>query len=70
MVLVAGGYFLCEWPLYGIAAAAASVPANIIQGIGGLVIGIILYPVLIAVPDVRRIAQETGTQTQRPVSGE
>ena len=33
MVLVAGGYFLCEWPLYGIAA-------------------------------------ETGTQTQRPVSGE
>lgn len=58
MVLVAGGYFLCECPLYGMAAAAASVPANLIQGIGGLVIGIILYPVLIAIPDIRRIAQE------------
>ncbi len=58
MALVAGGYFLCECPLYGISAAAASVPANIIQGIGGLVISIVLYPILIAVPDIRRIAQE------------
>lgn len=58
MALVAGGYFLCECPLYGIAAATASVPANIIQGIGGLVISIVLYPILIAVPDIRRIAQE------------
>ncbi len=57
IVLVAGGYFLCEWPLYGI-AAAASVPANIIQGISGLVIGALLYPVLLTVPDIRRIAHE------------
>ena len=60
MILVAGGYFLCECPLYGVAAAAASVPANLIQGIGGLVIGAILYPVLIAIPDIRRIAQEAN----------
>lgn len=58
IILVAGGYFLCECPLYGVAAAAASIPANIIQGIGGLVIACLLYPALIAIPDVRRIACE------------
>lgn len=58
IVLVAGGYFLCEIFLYSTAAALASVPANIIQGIGGLVISTILYPVLLAVPDIRRAAQE------------
>lgn len=62
IILVAGGYFLCECPLYGIAAAAASVPSNIIQGIGGLMIGIVLYPILIAIPDIRRIAQEAKAQ--------
>lgn len=62
IVLVAGGYFLCECVLYGVAAAAASIPANIVQGIGGLVIGMILYPVLIAIPDIRRIAKEANAQ--------
>lgn len=57
MILVAGGYFLCESVLYGIAASAASVPANVIQGIGGLVISLVLYPVLLAIPDIRRLAQ-------------
>lgn len=58
IILVAGGYFLCESVIYGAAAAAASVPANLIQGVSGLVIGLLLYPVLIAVPDIRRIAHE------------
>lgn len=58
IILVAGGYFLCECLIYGAAAAAASVPANLIQGISGLVIGLLLYPVLMTVPDIRRIAQE------------
>lgn len=56
IVLVAGGYFLCEVMLYGAAAAAASVPANVIQGISGLILGTALYPVLLAVPDVRQLA--------------
>ncbi len=60
VILVAGGYFCCEVFLYGAAAAAASVPANIIQGIGGLVMGTALYPVLIAVPDIRRMAYKAG----------
>ena len=42
IILVAGGYFVCEYFIYG-AGAAASIPANIIQGIGGLVISCILY---------------------------
>ena len=35
IILVAGGYFVCEFFIYG-AGAAASIPANIIQGVGGL----------------------------------
>lgn len=62
IVLVAGGYFLCECVLYGVPAAAASVPANVIQGIGGLVIGVVLYPVLIAIPDIRRIVKEADAR--------
>lgn len=58
IILVAGGYFLCESLIYGVAASAASVPANLIQGVSGLVIGMLLYPVLMTVPDIRRIAQE------------
>ena len=57
IVFVAGGYFICEFFLYG-SGAAASIPANIIQGIGGLIISAVLYPVLIAIPDVRQAAYE------------
>lgn len=55
IILVAGGYFVCESFIYG-AGAAASIPANIIQGIGGLVISCILYPILISIPNVRQTA--------------
>ena len=47
-ILVAGGYFVCEFLIYG-AGAAASIPANIIQGVGGLVI-----------PNVRQTAVAAG----------
>lgn len=55
ILLVAGGYCLCESFIYGLAAAAASVPANLIQGASGLVISTALYPLLTAVPDMRRM---------------
>ena len=58
IILVDGGYFLCESFMYGAAGAAASIPANIIQGIGGLIIACVLYPILIAIPDVRQVAYE------------
>ena len=59
IILVAGGYFVCEFFIYG-AGAAASIPANIIQGTGGLVISCILYPILISIPNVRQTAVAAG----------
>ena len=59
IILVAGGYFVCEFFIYG-AGAAASIPANIIQGVGGLVISCILYPILISFPNVRQTAVAAG----------
>ena len=58
IILVAGGYFVCEYFIYG-AGAAASIPANIIQGVGGLVISCILYPILISIPTVRQMTAAT-----------
>lgn len=46
IIVVAGGYCLCEIFLYGPGAALASVPGNIIQGVSGLIISSALYPVL------------------------
>ena len=59
IILVAGGYFVCEFFIYG-AGAAASILANIIQGVGGLVISCILYPILISIPNVRQTAVAAG----------
>lgn len=59
IILVAGGYFVCESFIYG-AGASASIPANIIQGTGGLVISCILYPILISIPNVRQTAVAAG----------
>ena len=56
IIFVAGGYFLCEIPLYTAAAAAVSIPANLIQGAGGLVIATVLYPALHAIPDLNKMA--------------
>ena len=50
IILVAGEYFI-----YG-AGAFASVPANLVQGIGGLILSAVLYPILIAIPDVKQTA--------------
>ena len=55
IILVAGGYCLCEYFIYG-AGAFASVPANLGQGIGGLILSAVLYPILIAIPDVKQTA--------------
>lgn len=55
VVLVAGGYCFCESFIYGVPAAVASVPANLIQGASGLVISTALFPLLAAVPDMRQM---------------
>lgn len=46
IVLVAGGYFIFEAMLYGAAGAAVSIVPNVIQGVSGLVLSFVLYPVL------------------------
>lgn len=61
ILLVAGGYFLCESVLYGAAGAAASIPANLVQGLGGLIISAVLYPALISIPDIGQLAMRTRT---------
>ncbi len=68
MILVAVGYFVCEIPLYSFAAAAASVPSNLVQGIGGLAISLVLYPALAAIPDFRVTAPEDYRNSTRPSS--
>ena len=50
------GYFAYEGPALGYgAAAAASIPGNAIQGAAGVVVGILAYKALSAVPAVRRM---------------
>ena len=44
--------------MYGM-SAAASIPANFIQGVSGLAIAAVLYPVLIAIPDINQMALRT-----------
>ncbi len=39
------GYFLVECLMYGASAAAAAVVPNMVQGIGGVVIGAVLIPI-------------------------
>jgi len=55
MVLVAGGYYGYEIFFYGVMGALASVPANLIQGVSGLVLALVLYPVLHAIPEFRNL---------------
>ncbi len=55
VIFVAFGYFFCESFLYGVAGAAASIPANLIQGLGGMLIAMVLYPVVISIREVREI---------------
>lgn len=45
VIIVAGGYFSFELLIYG-KGAVASVPANIVQGVSGLVISTLLLPVI------------------------
>ncbi|MEE1243821.1 ECF transporter S component [Frisingicoccus sp.] len=53
-VIVAAGYCFFEYFMYG-SGAFASVPANLIQGLSGLVISTILLPLLKQVPDFKSI---------------
>ena len=44
----------------GIAYSAAGVPANIVQGVTGIVIACVLLPILGKIPDVRAWIRDGG----------
>lgn len=54
IIFVCGGYFVFEYFIYGL-AAAASIPSNAIQGVSGLIIAFVLSPVLSAIPNVKQL---------------
>ena len=56
-VIVVVGYFCFEFVIYQ-GGAFASVPANIIQGLSGLVISSLLLPVLLTIPAFRGLLSE------------
>ena len=46
-VIMVLGYFAFECILYGFAGSIIGVPANLIQGVGGVVIAVVLYDALL-----------------------
>ncbi len=44
-IVMASGYFVFEGFLYGFAASMVNIPANIVQGVAGLILGVILIKV-------------------------
>ena len=48
------GYFLLEWVLYGVASAAAAIGPNVVQGIAGVLIGMLC---LLITPRLERVAK-------------
>lgn len=57
MLLVVVGYFGYEAILYGAPAALPGIVANIVQGIAGLVLSFVLYPILMAIPELKKMTQ-------------
>ncbi len=56
ILLVVFGYALCESFLYGGPAAVGSMFPNLIQGVGGLVLSMLLYPLLASIPEFSYMA--------------
>ncbi|MDD3401861.1 MAG: ECF transporter S component [Hespellia sp.] len=54
IIFVSGGYFLFEYVIYKSGAFASVIP-NVIQGCGGLVISLLLYSALSAIPEFRKL---------------
>lgn len=48
------GYFLLEWALYGVASATAAIGPNVVQGIAGVLIGMLC---LLITPRLERVAK-------------
>lgn len=53
-IVMVVGYFLLEWALYGVASAAAAIGPNVVQGIAGVLIGMLC---LLITPRLERVAK-------------
>ena len=51
-IIMVLGYFLFESLLYGPASSAVNIPANSIQGLVGLVLGIVLLKILVKIKQI------------------
>ncbi|MDO5519761.1 MAG: ECF transporter S component [bacterium] len=58
-IIVVFGYLVYEsYFLHLGAGALSSIPGNIIQGISGVILSTILYPVLTKIPDLKHLTQQ------------
>ncbi len=57
-IVVTAGYFLFEVFVYGLPAAALSVPFNIIQNVFSVVLSAVLLPLLRKIPQVRSMMDD------------
>jgi uncharacterized membrane protein len=57
-IVMMGGYFVYQWVLFGLGPAAVELPWNLVQNVGGGLIGIpLLYLVRRAYPPIHDMAQ-------------
>lgn len=56
--LVVTGYFLAETLMYSASGAAAGILPNIFQGLTGIVLSLLLYPVLSKIYDLNHLADK------------
>ena len=47
-LLMVAGYFVTESFMYGINGAIPAIPANLLQGLSGVIIGLIVYPYMVS----------------------
>ena len=59
------GYFLLEWALYCVASAAAAILPNVIQGIAGIVIGMLST---MLVPRLKKVVRRTDKYQKETAS--
>ncbi|MDO5293396.1 MAG: ECF transporter S component [bacterium] len=58
-IVVVLGYLVYEGHFLHLGVGAvSSIPGNIVQGISGIILSTILYPVLVKIPDIRHLSQQ------------
>ena len=57
------GYFIYEIFLYGLAASAANMVFNMFQGLVGILVSVVLFPILSKIPDIRILMAYRNSST-------